>query len=126
MTNSRIPSRLFYWPAFVAYSVLLYFGFTLPQERLPRPILLAQDKVVHFLTLFILMLLAFNSFFYSSTPIFQKRSDFKAATFSLLYGTYLEWAQRNVPGRFASFWDWVADLLGVLAAFFICRVFLKK
>ncbi|MBI2167730.1 MAG: VanZ family protein [Candidatus Omnitrophica bacterium] len=77
---------------------------------------------MHFLDFFLLALLAFRAFFYSPRPFFHLWAGEKAFVFSLLYGAFLEWAQRGVSGRVASLTDWGADALGALVATGIFRI----
>ena len=122
MTVSKNLSRLSRWPLLVGYCLFLYFGCTLPGEQLPEVVTQANDKVLHFLDFFLLALLSFRTFILSSLSFFHVKAGRKAALFSLLYGFLLEWAQRSVPGRDASFWDGMADALGVLVASGVFRI----
>ena len=115
MTISGTRSK-FRWPLFLAYTVFLYVTFTLPAEKIPPALDKVSDKLLHFLCFLILALLAFWAFIRSKTRLFRAHAGTKSAAFSLFYGALLEWAQRSVPGRSASFFDWLADAVGVAAA----------
>lgn len=126
MTVSKSLSKVFHWPLFIAYAVYLYFIFTTPPEKIPPEVLAANDKVLHLLLFLILALLAFRTFFYSAVSFFRAHAVAKTVWFSAAYGVFLEWAQMTVPGRSASFADWVADSLGILAAFGIVKISQKN
>ena len=115
---SKVLSKL-RWPLFLAYAVLLYITFTLPVEKIPPQIYQINDKLLHFLCFVILALLGFQAFSHSAARVFSVYAEGKSAAFSLFYGAFLEAVQQNVPGRFASFNDWLADAAGVLAAFLL-------
>ena len=119
MTASKSLSSFFHWVSFLGFAVFLYIGFTLPLSQIPEVFLPANDKALHFFDFLILTLLGFQAFFYSVHPFFHQGAGGKASAFSLFYGAYLEWAQTPVPGRGASFTDWMADALGVLVAWII-------
>lgn len=122
MTVSKNLSESSRWSLFIGYCLLLYVGCTLPGAELPEVVTHANDKVLHFLDFFLLALLAFRTFILSSRSLFCVQAARKAAGFSLFYGAFLEWAQRRVPGRDASFLDWIADAVGVLVASGIFRI----
>ena len=122
MTASEILSKFSRWPLFLAYSLFLYVVSTLPPEQLPEAVIRANDKVLHFLDFFLLALLAFRAFIFSSRPLFYAHAGRKAVVFSLFYGAFLEGVQLSVPGRDANFWDWTADASGVLVASGIFRI----
>ena len=49
-----------------------------------------------------------------------------AALFIALFGALDEWHQVLVPGRAASVWDWVADIVGTITGLFISHRFLSR
>ena len=119
MTTSKILSDLFRWPAFIGYVILLFVFMVLPGEKIPEMIVRVNDKLLHFVDFFLLALLGFKTFNSSSKRLFQAHAGTKIVTFSLFYGALLEWIQTAVPGRDASFRDWMADAAGTLAALMI-------
>ena len=121
MTASKNLSELFRWFLFAGYAILLYIVCTLPAEQIPAVVIRANDKVLHFLSFFLLTLLGFRAFSRSSYEMFYQYGEGKAVCFSLFYGPFIEWAQRSVPGREMSFMDVTADSLGTLLAFLIFR-----
>ena len=125
MTHSKNPFRRLDWPLFLADVALLYYFFNLPPDQLPEALIEVNDKLLHFLNFLLLPLLAFRAFARSRSTVFHRLSQAKAVTFSLLYGALLEWTQLSVPGRSASFEDWLADFAGTLVAsgiFWISRL----
>ena len=99
--------------------MFIYIVYTLPASQIPPAVARANDKLLHFLTFFILTLFGFRAFSYSSFNSVRRWGECKTISFSLFYGAYLEWAQRSVPGREMSFADFVADSFGTFAAFLI-------
>ena len=75
-----------------------------------------SDKLNHFLAYAILSL----NFGFISTKI---RSYFIGIPFLIAYGLIIEFFQGFVPGRDPSFYDALANFVGVFSGFFIFRLF---
>lgn len=75
-----------------------------------------SDKINHFLAYAILSL----NFGFISTKI---RSYFVGIPIFIAYGLLMEFFQGFVPGRDPSFYDALANSLGVFSGFFIFRLF---
>ena len=75
-----------------------------------------SDKLNHFLAYAILSL----NFGFISTKI---RSYFIGIPFLIAYGLIIEFFQGFVPGRDTSFYDTLANSVGVFLGFFIFRLF---
>ena len=75
-----------------------------------------SDKLNHFLAYAILSL----NFGFISTKI---RSYFIGIPFLITYGLLIEFFQGFVPGRDPSFYDALANFVGVFSGFFIFRLF---
>ena len=116
MNVSKNRSELFWWCALLGYVFFLYIVYTLPLAEIPVSVTRANDKVLHSLSFLLLSLVGFQTFSGSTWDAFRTRSGVKSAAFSIFYGAFLEWAQRTVPGRDMSFWDFLADSLGTLTA----------
>ena len=110
------------WSAFLGFTAFIYVTFTLPADQLPAYAFELNDKLVHFLDFFLLTLLSFRAFLYSTRPFFSSRGEWKAVSFSLFYGAFLEGVQISVPTRHGDFRDWLADVLGTLAAYGIFKI----
>ena len=77
-----------------------------------------SDKIYHFLAYAILSL----NFGFISSKI---RSYFIGIPFLIAYGLVIEFFQGFVPGRDPSFYDALANSMGVFSGFFIFRLFSK-
>ena len=75
-----------------------------------------SDKLNHFLAYAILSL----NFGFISSKI---RSYFRGIPFLIAYGILIEFFQGFVPGRDPSFYDALANFVGVFSGFFIFRLF---
>ena len=75
-----------------------------------------SDKINHFLAYAILSL----NFGFIST---KNRSYFVGIPFLIAYGILIEFFQGFVPGRDPSFYDALANSVGVFSGFFIFRLF---
>lgn len=109
------------WTPFLGFTVFLYVTYTLPPDQIPKAVLEANDKLLHFLDFLILTLLAFRSFFYSSSTFFSIKAGGKAFLFSAAYGAFLEGIQSRIGFREGNPLDWLADLAGCVLAYVIAR-----
>ena len=92
------------------------------QSKLPMPMLFsAEDKIIHALAYTLMALLAWMSFAREQRPLMIVFMI--SVLFCSLYGLSDEWHQSFVPGRDASFGDWLADTMGAaLAAMAMVRL----
>ena len=101
---------------FVAILFLsLYLSLTPVVKTVP---LLFNDKLVHMVSYFVLML-TFDFSVKSGESIIAK------AIFVFLYSCAIEYAQGFVPGRDVSPWDIAANAAGIIA-FVLCVPLLKR
>ena len=75
------------------------------------------DKFLHFIAFGVLGILIYRSFAHASWELISKNATILSILLSIIYGASDEFHQYYVPGRFASFSDWIADTIG--AIFFI-------
>lgn len=97
--------------------VLIFVISSLEQPPLPMPEFewFTIDKLYHFIEYAILGALVARALVKAKPPIVPSQLVWHvAAVFSILYGASDEWHQTFVPGRFATFADWVADVLGAI------------
>jgi VanZ family protein len=99
----------------IIYWVLLFIATSLPVERLPS--IGFTDKINHFIAYFILAILVNLTLIYQrkSRLLFNK-APIATIVICLFYGALDEVHQMFVPGRFAETLDWVADVIGTVAA----------
>ena len=107
------------WGLAVVYMAAI---FTLSaQSRLPTPPgILGWDKLQHVLAYMVLGLLLFRACVIS--PIAGKGPYWPAFVLGALYGALDEYHQGFVPGRDMSAFDWLADVLGLIAALILMRI----
>ena len=89
--------------------------------------LFSPDKLIHLFLFGILTILLFIGF-QKQYALKQKHSHYLiyAATIGIVYGCFTELLQLLINGRNASFYDFVADMIGCFIGFFICKLFLLK
>ena len=107
-----------YWIPPLLYMALIFAISSMKQPPLPMPEFewLTIDKLYHFIEYAILGGLLTRAFVKASPSVIPSRFAWHAAVvLSILYGASDEWHQTFVPGRFATFADWVADVLGSIA-----------
>ena len=94
---------------------LIFAVSSLEQPPLPMPKFewLTIDKLYHFIEYAILGGLFTWAFVEAKPSMVPSRLVwYIAALISILYGASDEWHQTFVDGRYATFADWVADVLG--------------
>ena len=86
-----------------------------------------EDKVEHFLAYAVLgVLLALALHFQQKYPRLQKRYLSATYVIILLYGLFDELHQLVIPGRYAEFFDYLANLLGGLLGIGIAYLFIRQ
>ena len=109
--------------------VLIFVISSLEQPPLPMPEFewFTIDKLYHFIEYAILGALVARALVKAKPVIVPSRLIwYVAAVFSILYGASDEWHQTFVPGRFATFADWVADVLGAIGGVLGVYLYYKK
>ena len=122
-----------YWVPPILYMVLIFAVSSMKQPPLPTPKFewLSIDKIYHFIEFGILSVLLTIAFV--NVPpkwLSEGRIWVTAALISILYGASDEVHQMFVPGRFATYSDFVSDaigaIVGVLGVYFYYRKKNKK
>ncbi|MYA72168.1 hypothetical protein F4009_18925 [Candidatus Poribacteria bacterium] len=107
-----------YWVPPLLYMALIFAVSSLKQPPLPMPKFewLTIDKLYHFIEYAILGILLAWAFVKAKPSVVPSKLIWIiAAVLSILYGASDEWHQTFVPGRDATFADWIADVLGSIA-----------
>jgi VanZ family protein len=95
------------WVAVIAYMGAIFY--LSHQPSVPMPMRFPhQDKVFHFTAYFLMAGMLTHAFLNGGI----KRRFWLAFLVAALYGITDEIHQSFVPGRDASFWDWLADACG--------------
>ena len=118
-----------YWVPPLLYMALIFAVSSLEQPPLPMPKFewLTIDKLYHFIEYAILGGLVARAFLKAKPAIVPSQLIWKlSAVLSILYGASDEWHQTFVPGRYATFADWVADVLGSIAGVLAVYLYHKK
>jgi VanZ family protein len=105
------------WLLAIAWTLLIIYGVTKPGKDLPKLHLFDQaDKVVHFLFFFIWTIFVWMS---GKLSLYKLIIIMFLAT---LFGFAIEWYQLHyVKGRSFDMWDGIADMIGAVAAWPICK-----
>jgi VanZ family protein len=106
----------FHFPwQFVMIAIFTLSGIS--NEDLPDLTFHVWDKFLHFIAFGVLGILIYRSFSNTNWGFIAKNATILSILLSIIYGACDEFHQYYVPGRFASFSDWIADMIG--AIFFI-------
>ncbi|MCZ7601424.1 MAG: VanZ family protein [Melioribacteraceae bacterium] len=105
--------------------ISIFILTSLPDKDLPS--VNFDDKIKHFIAYFVL------SFFLSLALNVQnkfkrmKESYIKfALLITLIYSTFDEIHQVFIPGRSAEFWDWLANMFGILLGVFLVKSLVER
>lgn len=106
-----------YWAPPLLYMGLIFGISAMEQPPLPMPEFewFTIDKLYHFVEYAILGGLLAIAFVKAPPRGFRAKWGWSAAALiAILYGASDEWHQTFVPGRLATFEDWVADVIGTI------------
>ncbi len=110
----------------VLYWITLFTITTIPQHFVQKLFEL-QDKIEHFLAYTVLaIMLKLSLHFQKKISKLSYYSALFTFLFITIYAGLDEIHQIIVPGRYADFFDWVADTLGGLSGVYIARTFIKN
>ena len=112
------------WSPALLCAALIFYLSSRPSSALPSPWFPHMDKFVHALEYAVFSVLLFRALFWPVYSKFQKKDLRKGALIVLLisslYALSDEIHQIYVPGRAATFPDWMADFLGSGFAVALC------
>ena len=108
--------------------LIFYLSITTSvQEYYHGPRFEGQDKIVHFFLYMFLTMAICRDFFRQSVAFSSRKMYIWAIALPILYGGLIEILQENFfPPRTAEWGDWFADILGVLAGYFLSRKIYPK
>ncbi len=116
--------RLVYLPLII-YWIVLFVATSIPGEELPS--LDISDKMIHVAAYFILaVLLNFTLLLQNKYPYAKLRAYYLTIIIGVVYGALDELHQMFIPGRFAEFLDWIANVVGVLLGVFVVKMIVKQ
>lgn len=110
----------------VALTILyLSVARTTPEMDIPK--IEGLDKIVHFLMYAALSFALSRDFYVQKTSFSSVKMVMWAVVIPILYGGLIEVLQENFfPPRSGDWYDWLADSLGVIVSFLLCRIFVPK
>ncbi len=110
----------------ILYLGMIFIQSSIPSERIPKMTLLSYDKLIHGGLYFIAAILIYLAL-REHRPGYSLPIAWMTFGIAVFFGLTDEIHQYFVPGRNASFWDFVADSLGAaLGVYLIHRFTLKK
>ena len=112
--------RYFIWLPALAWAGVIFFVSAQPKETFDRLGLTGHLLSIggHFISFGLLMFLTALALYYGS-KLPSKYILVTAFVLVALYGLSDEYHQSFVPGRTATLWDWLVDLLGALVVWLI-------
>jgi len=94
---------------FFLYLLLILIGSSIPGKSVPIVFALTWDKLLHVIEYFLLGVLGYRA--YENR---HKHITILIATFGILFGCIDEMWQSFIPGRYPSYYDVIADGIGVI------------
>lgn len=116
------------WLIYIPLSVhwiSIFILTSLPDKDLPS--VNFDDKIKHFIAYLVLSF--FLTIALSVQNKFKKMKEHYikyALLITLIYSTFDEIHQAFIPGRSAEFWDWLANLFGILIGIYIVNYLVKR
>ena len=114
--NLRITSLLT-----VLYILLMIVGSSFEGDSIPKSHIFTLDKLLHLIEYFILGVLLFFIFFFTS-----KKPEFISLILGIFYSLIDELYQSTVIGRDASALDVLADIIGLILSILFIKLFLNS
>ena len=104
------------------FIMLFIFSISgISSENLPEITFHIWDKLLHFIAFGILGFFLYRSFVHTAVPFIRKYGLRLSIFISIIYGISDELHQYFVPGRYCSFYDLVADILGAVVFILVYR-----
>jgi VanZ family protein len=107
------------WPA-ITWSIVILVLTLIPGKELPDVPIFGIDKFVHVFIFGLLMALTT----YGLIKISLRNPVLMSAVYTCAFGIMIELIQPYVPGRSFSYFDILANMMGVVAGY-ICVLFLR-
>ena len=114
--NLRITSLLT-----VLYILLMIVGSSFEGDSIPKSHIFTLDKLLHLIEYFILGVLLFFIFFFTS-----KKPEFISLILGIFYSLIDELYQSTVIGRDSSALDVLADIIGLILSILFIKLFLNS
>ena len=94
---------------FFLYLLLILIGSSIPGKSVPTIFTLSWDKLLHVTEYFLLGVLGYRAF-----EERNKNITITILVFGILFGCFDEMWQSFIPGRYPSYYDVIADGIGVI------------
>lgn len=107
--------------ALISYMLLILIVSSIPGMSFPDIKILSYDKLIHIAEYSIFGILFFSSFL----PLTTKRSII-ILSFAILFSILDESLQSFIPGRHASSFDVIADIIGIIAGMTFVKLRVKN
>lgn len=117
-----------YWKSILVVACILYLSFAPPSTFKRIPTFEHEDKLVHLLMYFGLTAMLIYEYYRNSKKPNSHTLTFVfiCLVFPALFGGIIEVLQPLFFARSASWVDWIADLAGVLLAWLLMKLILKR
>jgi VanZ family protein len=117
--------KLLVFTPLIIYWIVLFIATTIPVESVPK--IAVSDKMNHLAAYFLLSVLLYMTLIYQRKSFFLfNNAAITALLIAAFYGAFDEIHQLFVPGRFAEFLDWLADVAGSLLGVLFISFLMKK
>jgi VanZ family protein len=114
---------LYILPPFI-YAGLVFYLSSLPSWKI-RAVSSFPDYILHFIEYAVFAWLTLRLLKYINKGIIKPKAFVFIIIILAIFAASDEWHQSFVPGRFATFWDFTADFLGIITALGIYHLYNK-
>lgn len=104
--------------------LVIFIQSSISSLKLPDFAFNLGDKILHFIVFGILGILTARGLRNAKNRIVKENYISITLLLCIAYGILDEIHQYFVPGRYFSWWDWVADILGVITLVLIYKYFI--
>ena len=103
------------------YLFLILIGSSIPGKSVPTVFALTWDKLLHVLEYFFLGILGYRAYEHS-----YKNITIIISMFGIIFGCIDEMWQSFIPGRYSSYYDVIADGIGVILGVYTISMIKKQ
>jgi VanZ family protein len=123
-TRSLAPLQL--WGPFVFWALLIFAFSSYPKAIIPQSKYFSWDKLAHIVEFGILGYLTARAFYYCGHRWLMAHYVGLTLIFGLIYAVSDELHQLYVKGRYASAYDVIADVFGVILGRLVFAMILRR
>ena len=124
-TINRYYIFLFYYLPFFMWMIAIWIGTSLPGKMMKIPDIHFGDKIIHFIVYMGLGFLFRRLVPFFKAAVWRRQANRLTLFWGLIFGALDELHQILIPGREATWSDFAADSIGIVAGILLFHVYKK-